>query len=216
MTLGERNNRIALLAKRQNRPSVQNKRKVDDGDESLSVDQAARVLRAIEISRPSSSYNLRIDTQPERAKNKKKKAHIAPLRGRVVLPVDFRPTADKILVFALPGSADFRIAQAAGVDYVGGAEMFQQLIDGEIEPDKVLSSTNMIGPVTSTLARFLGPKGLMPTARRGLVGEGEMLANIIREAKGGLDWRANDDGRIDMIIGRVNISINLLLLSDIG
>lgn len=54
----------------------------------------------------------------------------------------------------------------------------------------------MLGVITSKLARFLGPKGMMPTTRRGGVGQDEELVLRIQEAKGALDWIADSNGRV--------------------
>jgi hypothetical protein len=52
----------------------------------------------------------------------------------------------------------------------------------------------MMGAVQSKLARFLGPKGLMPVAKRGGVGEGDELAQRIKEAGGLMEWKADKLG----------------------
>jgi large subunit ribosomal protein L1 len=116
------------------------------------------------------------------------------IRGRVSLPHDPRRQTDIILVFAEANSASARLAREAGVTYVGAAELFEPLLNGEINPTKVLCTPGMLSAVTGRLARFLGPKGLMPTARRGGVGEGEGLVERIQEARGAMDWKTNGWG----------------------
>lgn len=129
-----------------------------------------------------------------REKNKSKHKNSAGVRGRVTLPQDPRVESDTVLVFAEPNSASRRLAEEVGVTYLGGDELFEPLLNGEINPTKVLSSPGMLPAVTQALARFLGPKGMMPTTRRGGVGEGEELVDRIKEAKGSLDWKANERG----------------------
>lgn len=116
------------------------------------------------------------------------------IRGRVSLPHDPRRQTDIILVFAESNSVSARLAREAGVTYVGAAELFEPLLNGEINPTKVLCTPGMLSAVTGRLARFLGPKGLMPTARRGGVGEGEGLVERIQEARGAMDWKTNGWG----------------------
>jgi len=89
------------------------------------------------------------------------------------------------------------------VTYLGGKELFGPILAGEIQPTKVLSTTGMLPQVTQSLARFLGPKGLFPTARRGGVGDGLELVRRIREAKGSLDWQADRMGAVTASIARV-------------
>ncbi len=108
--------------------------------------------------------------------------------------MDPRRSSDTVLVFAEPNSASRRLVEEVGVTYLGGDELFEPLLSGEITPTKVLSTPGMLPSVTQALARFLGPKGLMPTTRRGGVGEGEELVARIKEAKGSLDWKADERG----------------------
>jgi large subunit ribosomal protein L1 len=68
------------------------------------------------------------------------------------------------------------------------------VLSGEIAPTKVLATPGMMGAVQSKLARFLGPKGLMPVAKRGGVGEGDELAQRIKEAGGLMEWKADKLG----------------------
>jgi large subunit ribosomal protein L1 len=69
-------------------------------------------------------------------------------------------------------------------------------LSGEIAPTKVLATPSMLPAVSRQLARFLGPKGLMPSPKRGGVGEGEELGKRIREAGGTLEWKADKLGVI--------------------
>lgn len=140
-----------------------------------------------------------------RDKTKTRAKHSTALRGRVTLPMDPRRTSDTVLVFAEPNSPSRRLAEEVGVTYLGGDELFEPLLNGEINPTKVLSTPGMLPSVTQALARFLGPKGLMPTTRRGGVGEGEELVQRIKEAKGSLDWKADERGWVMAVIGRVSI-----------
>lgn len=45
---------------------------------------------------------------------------------------------------------------------------------------------------TPQMARFLGPKGLMPSERRGTVTSD--LSSAVQQAVGGLDWKADAQG----------------------
>lgn len=63
----------------------------------------------------------------------------------------------------------------------------------------------MMSAVQSKMARFLGPKGLMPVAKRGGVGEGEELARLIKEAAGGVEWKGDKLGVVRASVARVGI-----------
>jgi large subunit ribosomal protein L1 len=150
------------------------------------------MLQALGISNSGGAYHLALTIA---AVGKKQ----APtnLRGRVTLPYDHRKSAEVILVFAEKNSLSAQLAREAGVHYVGAQELIEPLLEGEINPTKVLSTPGMLPMVTARLARFLGQKGMMPTTRRGGVGEDEELVQRIAEAKGALDWLSSSEGVIN-------------------
>jgi len=59
-------------------------------------------------------------------------------------------------------------AKAAGASIVGGAELIPQIIEGKLEFNRCVATKNMI-PVITKIARYLGPKGLMPTIKTGTI-----------------------------------------------
>jgi large subunit ribosomal protein L1 len=144
--------------------------------------------QALEIANPSSAYSLTLTTHHSKSS--------LPLRGRVQLPLEARRAPEVILVFTEPSSPSSLAAQQAGAHIIGGEELIPKILSGEIVPTKVLSTPGMLGAVSRQLARFLGPKGLMPSAKRGGVGEGEELGKRIKEAGGTLEWKADKLGVI--------------------
>lgn len=154
---------------------------------AMSVKEAVRVLRALEIANPSSAYSLEIRTKVKRGQT---------LRGRAALPTDPRRVTDTIVVFAPTDSPSAEAAKEAGANYVGDVDLFPKILSGEIVPTKVLSTPSMLPAVSKSLARFLGPKGLMPVTKRGTVGEGQELGRLIKAAGGTLDWKTDKEGYI--------------------
>lgn len=69
-----------------------------------------------------------------------------------------------------------------------------QVLSGEISPTKVISTPAMLPTIAPKLARFLGPKGLMPVAKRGTVRDD--VAEAIAEARGLLDWKGDKQGHV--------------------
>jgi large subunit ribosomal protein L1 len=71
-----------------------------------------------------------------------------------------------------------------------------QLLEGKINPDKIIATPSMLAVIQRhpTLPRFLGPKNLFPSAKRGTVVED--VAQAIIEAQGALDWKGNANGVI--------------------
>jgi len=126
-------------------------------------------------------------------------------RGRVALPRDPRKNKEIILVFAEPERAND--ALVAGATYAGGLERLRlQVLSGEIDPNKVFSTPAMLPRITPKLARFLGPKGLMPTTRRGTV------VNDVASAIGGLadklEWKGDALGWIHVPIARMHFPVS--------
>ena len=144
----------------------------------------------MEAAHPSSTFgaNLTIGS----------KGSVPNLRGRAHLPYDIKATADVVVVFAEENSESAKLAREAGVQYVGGTEMFEEIEAEEIRPTKVLSTPGMLPAVTQRLGRFLGQRGLMPTTRRGGVGEGPELVKRIQEARGATDWLTDDTGSLQI------------------
>jgi large subunit ribosomal protein L1 len=154
-------------------------------------------LQALEISNPSSAYSLTLSTRTTKSS--------LPLRGRLSFPTDPRKSSERILVFADPASPSGTIAKTAGAAFVGGEELFPQILSGAIVPTKCLATPGLMPEVQKTLARFLGPKGLMPVAKRGGVGEGEELGRMVKEAMGGMEWKGDKLGVVRAPVARVRI-----------
>jgi large subunit ribosomal protein L1 len=144
------------------------------------------------------------------------------LRGRISLPRESRKKEEIVLVFAEGDAA--ADARAAGATFVGGDELIpkvcpsgytagllwrkihyltlrlsplpltNKVLSGEIAPTKVISTPAMLPTIAPKLARFLGPKGLMPVAKRGTVRDD--VAEAISEARGLLDWKGDKQGHV--------------------
>ena len=146
------------------------------------------LYQSVEVLHPQSTYHVELLIGS--------KGQIPSMRGRCSLPHNVKRTKEIVLVFAKSNSDDAKLAAAAGVDHVGGAELFDDLENEVIRPTKVLSTPEMLSQVTRRLGKFLGQRGLMPTARRGGVGEGKELVQRIQEARGATDWMSTDMGTI--------------------
>lgn len=130
----------------------------------------------------------------------------APPRGRISLPRDPRASQEQMLVFA-EGKKVLQ-AKKLGAAYAGGAELIDDVLSGKISPTKVLCTPALLPVITPKLARFLGPKGLMPAHRRGTVTDD--IAAAVKQAKGTLDWKGDKQGMIRVPIGRVRLNLCLL------
>ena len=100
-------------------------------------------------------------------------------------------------------------AKDAGADIVGGDEFIEKIKSGDLNFDKLISSTSMMLKL-SKLGKILGPKGLMPNPKLGSVTDD--LIKAVKNAKSGQAEIKNDkDGNIGLTIGKKNFSDEQLL-----
>ena len=100
-------------------------------------------------------------------------------------------------------------AKDAGADIVGGDEFIEKIKSGDLNFDKLISSTSMMAKL-SKLGKVLGPKGLMPNPKLGSVTND--LKKAVKNAKSGQAEIKNDkDGNIGLTIGKKNFSDEQLL-----
>lgn len=124
-----------------------------------------------------------------------------PPRGRLNLPFAPKPAKeDRILVFAEGRAAE--AAKAAGADIVGGIDLIEGVLAGRHQANVILATPTMVKAIAPRLGRVLGPRGLMPTERRGTVMEDP--GSYIRKLKGSTQWAGDKAGTIRSPIGKVS------------
>ncbi|EJD45754.1 ribosomal protein L1 [Auricularia subglabra TFB-10046 SS5] len=167
-----------------------------NASEKLPLEEALAVLRAVEITRPNSMFELTIKTELDRSSG-----GVTVPKGRISLPREPKERKkDTIMVFADGKKAED--ARKVGADFVGGTEMIDELISGRLRPNVILCTPDLIRAITPRLGRFLGPKGLMPSPRRGTVTDD--IRGFISRTQGSNEWKADKDGTIRAPIGRVD------------
>jgi large subunit ribosomal protein L1 len=130
--------------------------KIRENPDAVELSQAINVLKAFEVGNPSHQIEAHIQCKIEKS---------TPLiRGSIVLPKSIKQEAT-ILVFATGKKAEE--AKAAGAHFVGGEELIEKVQAGELKFDKCIATPQMFPSVTK-IARILGPKGLMPTVKKGI------------------------------------------------
>lgn len=166
----------------------------------LDLKEAVRVLRALEIGNPGSRFDLELITKVPKQGHK--------LRGQVTLPQDPRKGVHEevLVVFAESDSLSLRLAKEIPGTIVGQQELCEPILTGKIKPTRVFSTPGMLPTVTANLARFLGPKALMPTVKRGTVAEGRKLADLIGDSGSKIDWSANDLGIVRFPVAKLTWS----------
>ncbi|WP_281508528.1 50S ribosomal protein L1 [Parvibacter caecicola] len=123
------------------------------------------------------------------------------LRGTVSLPNGSGKEV-RVAVFAEGEAA--RVAEEAGADIVGTADLMEQIQKGEFNFDAAVATPDQMGKV-GRLGKILGPRGLMPNPKLGTVTND--VAKAIKELKGGrVEYRADRYGIAHVIIGKVSFT----------
>ncbi len=77
----------------------------------------------------------------------------------------------------------------------------RQIINGRHQATLFLCSSSLIRGITPKLGRVLGPRGLMPSERRGTVTDD--IGGFIRRLKGTSEWKGDKEGTIRQPIAKV-------------
>ncbi|KAF9132377.1 hypothetical protein BGW39_000246 [Mortierella sp. 14UC] len=159
---------------------------------AMTFTDALSVLKAKEVSKPNHLVEVHIQT------NTKAEKHSQPIRTSVLLQKAIKQDS-VILVFAEGKLAEE--ARASGAQIVGGPELVREVEEGKHKFDKCISTPGMYPSVTK-LARILGPKGLMPTTKKGTVTED--VSGVIKAQTAAFDIRGDKNGVVHTIIGKVD------------
>jgi len=157
---------------------------IDDAVKSIKAHATAKFDETVEVS-----LNLNID--PRQADQQ--------VRGMVALPNGTGKTV-RVAVFAK--GAKVAEAQAAGADLVGGDDLAEKVLAGEINFDRVIAAPDMMA-VVGKLGKVLGPRGLMPNPKLGTVTPN--VGQAVKDAKGGqVEFRADKTGNINAGVGKAS------------
>lgn len=121
------------------------------------------------------------------------------VRSTVVLPNGTGKTK-RIAVVAKGEKA--KEAQDAGADLVGGDDIIEDILKGNMNFDILLSTPDTMKDL-SKAAKILGPRGLMPNPKSGTVTFD--LAQAIKELKAGrIEFKADAYGIVHTVIGKAS------------
>ena len=128
------------------------------------------------------------------------------VRGAVVLP---NGTGKKVRVLVFCKEDKYEAAQAAGAEFVGGADMVDKILkENWMDFDVVIASPDMMGQV-GKLGRVLGPRGLMPNPKAGTVTPD--VAKAVTDAKAGkIEYRLDKTNIIHCPIGKASFGAEKL------
>jgi large subunit ribosomal protein L1 len=124
------------------------------------------------------------------------------LRATVTLP---HGTGKVKRIAAFVSAGKEKEALDAGATIAGGEELIKKLKESEkIEFDIAIAEPAMMAKMAS-VAKLLGPKGLMPNPKTGTVSAD--IAKAVKEfVAGKLEFKNDDSGNIHMILGKSNFA----------
>ncbi|MEK7680878.1 MAG: 50S ribosomal protein L1 [Patescibacteria group bacterium] len=128
------------------------------------------------------------------------------VRATVVLP---HGTGKTKKIAAFVSAEKEKEAKEAGADFVYGEEEIKKIKDtGKIEFEVAITTPDMM-PKLASIAKILGPKGLMPNPKTETVGPN--IKKMIEETKKGKVTFKNDDtGNVHQAIGKASFAENQL------
>lgn len=128
------------------------------------------------------------------------------VRGTVNLP---NGSGKKIRVIVFAAGQAAEEAKAAGADEVGYEELIEKVKGGWTDFDVAIATTDAMKQVR-TIARVLGPRGLMPNPKTGTVTDD--TATAVKAAKGGkVDFRMDRAGNVGVLCGKASFTADQLV-----
>lgn len=186
-----------VLAKRAQRKKTKHKQPPQLHPLYMDVPRAMKYLRAAEVGQPSKKTTICVQLMviPEKGST--------PLQGKIFFP---KPIKDnRVLVFTLADNTRADINRLDESIVVGGTELIQQIQLGELDVTKFNQSyaTPEMVSFLKPIARTLGPKGLMPTAKRGTVSDS--VVQLLEENFGAFNFKQKGN-LLSIPVGRCDFS----------
>jgi large subunit ribosomal protein L1 len=164
-------------------------------DKKYSVDEAVKFL----LENAKAKFDESVEVHFRTNINPKQADQL--VRGTVVLPHSVGKEK-KVAVFV---ERD-KIAEAkeAGADFVGGDEMIDKIKQTkQIDFDVSVATPDMMRKLAS-IAKILGPKGLMPSPKTETVTT-DIKKTVEQLKKGKINFKNDDSGNVHQMIGKVSL-----------
>lgn len=120
------------------------------------------------------------------------------IRGAIVLPHG-TGKSKKVGVITSTKADE---AKKAGADTIGDENLIEKIKKGEIDFDVLVATPEMM-PKLASVARVLGPKGLMPNPKTDTVTE-KIAEAVEMLKKGKIDFKNDKTGNIHQSIGKIS------------
>ena len=128
------------------------------------------------------------------------------LRTTVTLP---NGIGKQLKIAVLTDEENFVEANSAGADIVGNDDLIEQINQGNLEFDLLVTTPNMM-PKLAKLGRVLGPKGLMPSPKSGTV-TSTLNSTLTEFKKGKFEYKADKTGIVHVSFGKSDFENNKLV-----
>ena len=128
------------------------------------------------------------------------------LRTTVTLP---NGVGKQTIIAVLTDENNFAEAESAGADIVGNDNLIEQITQGNIDFDLLITTPNMM-PKLAKLGRVLGPKGLMPSPKSGTV-TSTLDSTLTEFKKGKFEYKADKTGIVHVSFGKIDFENNKLI-----
>ena len=128
------------------------------------------------------------------------------LRTTVTLP---NGNGKEIRIAVLTNEENFSEAESAGADIVGNIDLIENITQGNIQFDLLITTPNMM-PKMAKLGRILGPKGLMPSPKSGTV-TNDIKSTLTEFKKGKFEYKADKTGIVHVNFGNINFTDKQLI-----
>ncbi|BDV03737.1 MAG: 50S ribosomal protein L1 [Candidatus Hepatoplasma scabrum] len=176
--------------------NLQKANKLIDKNRLYSIDDGLNIIRKVSFEKfnPSVEVSFNLNLNVKKASQQ--------LRGAIVLPYGTGKTA-KVLVVA--DKNEQNEAKEAGADYVND-ELVLEKIQREnwFDFDYIVTTPKYMAKFAK-YGKILGPKGLMPNPKLGTVTQ-DVKTAVLNIKKGQIEYRTNDQGLINLPIGKLSFS----------
>jgi large subunit ribosomal protein L1 len=162
--------------------------------------EAFKILKSLPDAKFDETVELafRLGIDPRKAEQ--------AIRGTVSLP-NGTGRSVRVAVFATGDKA--REARDAGAEVVGGEELVEEVMKGNIDFDAAVATPDLMA-VVGKAGRVLGPRGLMPNPKTGTVTMD--ITKAVGDIKGGkVEYRTDRTGNVHLIIGKKSFGERQLL-----